>query len=227
MMSRPGELVRKARVIQRSEGFTHLLGYSLNYATPPWLFRYTNWYLYEFEHREMNEADFIPQIQDFTFRIVHSNEEADELAASVGSDFRRSAANIRKRLDRGALAFCIFIGSVIAYIGWVALSEKAKKAIDSLPHKVDFSNKEAYISGVKTTPEYRQKGLMTYGYFKKFQFLSETGIGKCRCAVPLHNIASQKAHARFEPRTYAQARYIKFLCFKFWKEKPLNLEHSC
>ena len=31
----------------------------------------------------------MPKIKDFTFKIVHSNEEADELAKSIGVDFRK------------------------------------------------------------------------------------------------------------------------------------------
>jgi len=184
-------------------------------------FQYDNFYLYEHKLQERNEADFLPEIQDFTFKIISSNEEADKLAEAIGSDFRRRFVTARSRLDKGAIAFCIFVKGEIAHIGWVALSEEAHKAVDNLPYRVYFSNHEACTGATETIPEYRGKGLMAYGYFKRFQFLREKGIVVSRNAVAKSNIASQKAHAKFSPRVYAEAKHLRLLRWHFWKEKPL------
>ena len=214
-------VLRRAKDIFQTEGLIPLLGRSFDFVRR-WFFEYGDYYLYEHTLKETNEADFMPRIHDLTFKIIHNNQEADELAATTGFDIRRRFANARNSLDKGAIAFCFFVEGEIAHIGWVALSEEAKKTLDSLPLKVDFSNNEAYVSSVETIPEYRGKGLMTYGYFKRQQFLREKGMIASRYAVAVSNVARQRAGARIDPEIYGRARYIKILWWKFWKEIPLT-----
>jgi hypothetical protein len=183
-------------------------------------FKYETYYLYEHTLAERNEADFMPKIQDFTFKIVSTKQQADELAAGLNFDSHLITA--RRRLDKGAIAFCVCVDRELAHIGWVALSKEAKNAIDSLPYHIDFSNKQAWTGATWTNPKYREKGLMAYGYFKRFQFLKERGIKSSRNAVDVGNIVSQKVHAKFSPKVYAKARYLKILSWKSWKETPLT-----
>jgi len=164
----------------------------------------------------------MPRIQNFTFRMVGTNEEADKLVASTGYDFRRRFVNAKRSLDKGAIAFCVFASGEIAHIGWVALSEEARKTFDRLPYKVDFSNGEASTGGTITVPKYRGKGLMAYGYFKRLQFLRERGVTASRNAVAVNNIASQKAQAKLGPKICARARYLKLLWWDCWKERPVH-----
>ena len=219
MISRLGVLLRRARDILQTEGLTPLLTRGFDFVKAP-LFQYGNYYLYQHTPKERNEADFMPRIQDFTFRMVATSEEADELAASTGYDFRRRFVNAKRSLDKGAIAFCVFVSGEIAHIGWVALGEEAKKTFDRLPYKVDFSNGEASTGGTVTVPKYRGKGLMAYGYLKRLQFLREQGVTASRNAVAVNNIASQKAHAKLSPKIYARARYLKLFWWNFWKEIP-------
>ena len=207
-------VLRRAKDIFQAEGLTPLLGRGFDFGRR-WFFRYGNYYLYEHTLEERNEADFMPTIQDFIFRIIHTNQEGDELAAATGYDFRRRFVTARHSLDKGAIAFCIFVNGEIAHIGWVALSEEAKNTFDNLPYKVDFSNNEACTGGTETIPDYRGKGLMAYGYFKRFQFLREKGMIASRNAVSKGNIASQRVHAKFGPKICAEARYLKLLWWKF------------
>ena len=183
-------------------------------------FKHETYYLYEHTLAERNEADFTPKIQDFTFKIVATKQQADELAA--GLNFDSHLITTRRRLDKGAIAFCICVDRELAHIGWVALSKEAKNAIDSLPYHIDFANKQAWTGATWTNPKYRGKGLMAYGYFKRFQFLKERGIKSSRNAVDVGNIVSQKVHAKFGPKVYAKARYLKILSWKFWGETPLT-----
>jgi len=221
MISRLGVLLRRARDILQTEGLKPLIKRGFDFMKAP-LFQYGNYYLYQHTLKERNEADFMPRIQDVTFRMVSTSEEADELAASTGYDFRRRFINARKSLDKGAIAFCFFVNEEIAHIGWVALSEEAKKTFDRLPYEVDFSNGEACTGGTITVPKYRGKGLMAYGYFKRLQFLKEQGVTASRNAVAVNNVASQKAHAKFAPKIYARARYLKLFWWDFWKERPVH-----
>jgi len=220
MISTLVAMLKRAKDILRTEGLKPLLRRSFDFVRVQF-FEYEDYYLYEYTLKERNEADFLPQIQDFTLKIISSNEEAGKLAEAIGSDFRRRFVSARRSLDKGAIAFCIFVKGEIVHIGWVALNEEAHKAVDNLPYKVDFSNNEACTGGTQTIPQYRSKGLMAYGYFKRFEFLREKGIVVSRNAVAKSNIASQKAHAKFSPRVHAEAKHLRLLWWHFWKEKPL------
>jgi hypothetical protein len=221
MISMLVAMFKRAKDILRTEGLKSLLTRGFDFASRL-LLGYGDCYLYEYTLKERNEADFLPKIQDFTLKIISSNEEADRLAEAIGSDFRRRFVTARSKLDKGAIAFCIFVKGEIAHIGWVALSEEAHKAVDNLPYRVDFSNHEACTGSTETIPEYRNKGLMSYGYFKRFEFLRGKGILVSRNAVAKSNTASQKAHARFSPKVYAEGKYLRLLRWYFWKEEPLE-----
>lgn len=213
-------MLKRANDILKTEGLKPLLTRGFDFVKA-WFFEYRDYYLYEYTLKERDEADYLPKIQDFTFKIISNNKEADELAEAIGSDFRGRFVRARNMLDRGAIAFCVFVKGEIAHIGWIALSVEAHKAVDNLPYRVDFLNHEACTGGTQTIPQYRSKGLMTYGYFKRFELLREKGILVSRNAVAKSNIASQKAHAKFSPRVHAEAKHLRLLWWHFWKEKPL------
>ena len=220
MISALVAMLKRAKDILKTEGLKPLLTRGFDFVKV-WFFEYGDYYLYEYTLKERNEADFLPQIQDFTFKIISSNDEADKLAEAIGSDFRRRFVKARSMLDRGAITFCFFVKGEIAHIGWIALSEEAHKAVDNLPYRVDFLNHEACTGGVETIPRYRGEGLMAYGHFKRFEFLRGKGIIVSRNAVAKSNIASQKANAKFGARVYAEARHLRLLWWHFWKENPL------
>jgi signal peptidase I len=172
-------------------------------------FDYRVVYLYEHTLKERPETDFLPMMQDYTFHIITTNQQADELAANGFQDLRKHWRTARQGLEAGAIAFCVFVGRELAHVGWVAMNNKAKDTFDSLPYRVGFSSNEACTGGTWTWPKYRGKGLMKYIYFKRFQYLWERGIKTSRNAVGVDNAASQKVHAKFGPRIYARARYLR------------------
>lgn len=182
-------------------------------------FQYGTFYVYEHTIKERNEADFLPKIQNFTVQIVYTNQQADELAAN-GFDFRSYSIHARRNLDKGAIAFCIFVGWELAHVGWVAMTEEAKNTVDPFPFRIDFSNKEACTGGTLTIPKYRRKGLQEYVQFKRFQFLWEKGIVTSRNTVHTNNIPAQRTNEKFHPKIHAKARYLKVLWWQFWKETP-------
>jgi len=217
-MSRPDSLFNRIKNVYRLEGLLPLIKRILAYLREN-SFRRETLYLYEHHITDRDETEFMPKINNFTFRIVETVQEVDELNRQ-GIDFKPHAVDVRQWLNRGAVAFCMFAGTELAHIGWVVLTEKAKKGLEPFPYHVDFSKKEACTGGTWTNPKYRGKGLMGYGYFKRFQFLKERGRLVSRNVVSVKNIASQRAHARFHPRIYAKACYIRLLCWKFWREEP-------
>ena len=162
----------------------------------------------------------MPKIQNFTLHIISTNQEADELAAK-GLDFRSYSYQAHRNLEKGAIAFCIFVGQELAHIGWVALTQEAMDAFELYPYRVNFLDKEACDGGELSIPKYRRKGLQTYIGFKKRQFLCEKGIKITRCSIAKSNIASQRVSNKFKPKVYAKARYLRILWWKNWKETPL------
>ena len=114
------------------------------------------------------------------------------------------------------------MGRELANIGWITLNNPAKDSLIDLPLQVDFSNREACTGGAATTPKYRNMGLMRYNYFKRLEFLKENGWLRDRAAVSKSNIAAQAGVARIGGvNIYAEARFLKLLWWKYWREKPL------
>ena len=215
-----GEILARAKDTFRREGLATLLKRGLGV----YIFHRDDYYLYvEDLHLagQMNEADYLPRIEGFTFSVVRSNEEADDLAEFMGQDFRARFFNARKRLDNGAVAFCAFANGEIANVGWAALTERAKRTLFDMPLRVDFSDGECYLGGSETAPEYRGKGLMTYNSYRMYRFRSENGINTARYAMAAGNSAARWQAAKFEPEMYARARFRKLLWWKSWKEAPL------
>ncbi len=220
MTTRPSFLLKRAREISQTEGLLPLVRQGFVFLVAHF-FRYENYYLYEHTIGESDEADFSPRVQDFTFKIVTTTQQADELAAA-GLDFGSHHPNERRGLEKGAVAFCFFIDGELAHVGRVATSQEAKNSFDSLPYRVDFSGKQACTGGTWTNPRYRGRGLMAYGFYKRLEFSREQGMKSSRNAVEAGNIASQKVHSKFEPEVYARARYLKIFGWKSWKETQIT-----
>lgn len=225
MLYRLTELFTVAKRVFQTEGLPTLLTRGFAFLIGNF-FQYGNYYLYEIDILEVLEQnkkpdDFLPEIPNLTLKIVSTNEQADELNKE-GFEFRSQFINARKRLDRGAIAFCIFMGRELANIGWITLTQQAKDSLHELPFKVDFSNNEACTGGALTKPKYRNMGLMRYNYFKRLEFLKENGRLKDRAAVDKDNVASQVGVAKISDNIYAEARFLKIMWCKFWKEKPLT-----
>jgi len=212
-------VLARAKFILQGEGPAALLRRAFEF----YIFSYGHYYLYRvgLAPLELNEADFLPNIEGLNFEIVRSSEEADKLAEAMGHDFRKRLVSARRRLDCGAIAFCAFVDGVIANVGWMAFTERARKTLFDLPLRVDFSGGECYISGSETSPGYRGKGLMNYNSYRMNRFRRENGIRTARYAMSVDNAAARRSGAWFAPDVYARARFIRVLWWKFWKETPL------
>jgi ribosomal protein S18 acetylase RimI-like enzyme len=198
-------------------------GMNIYKAVAPFAFQTFSCYLYESVLVERDEADYFPRIGNLTFVLVKSKPQLDGLAAF---GFNLSTLNVETRamLEQGALVGLLFVGQELASLEWAAASQRANRAINIYPLKIDFSRQEAYASGVWTSPRFRRNGLHTYVYYKLYESLRKCGVTKVKSIVATDNIAAQKAHQRFAPqeRIYARARYLKILGMQFWSEEPLD-----
>ena len=214
-------LFQRAKIVLKEKGLLTLVKRVFKFAARQVFFCETC-YLYDYTPeyvRGLSEADLMPKIDNFTFKVVSSNKAASDLETN-GFEFRSHVINARERLDKGAIAFCIFVGHEFANIGWVALNDEAMKSLAAPPFQVDFDKNESVTSSDMTNPKYRGLGLMPYNLFKRLEFLTDRGIVRDRAAVSKSNAAAVKASNKSGTRIYGEGCYLRILWWKFWKEKP-------
>jgi hypothetical protein len=213
-------LILRAKNIFREDGLKGLIYKGLTFpARLLASFKFRKFYIYEHDIIERKEADFYPRIPSLTFYIVTSNRGGEELA-SQGLNIYSISRETHQWLDKGAIAFCFFSGRKLCHIGWLALNEEAKNTFEPWPYRVNFPQ-EACTGGTQTVPEFEGKGLMTYGYYRRFEYLRLNGIKKSRNIVETSNLASQKVHEKFSPRK-SRGYYLRFGYWQFWKERQLE-----
>jgi len=169
----------------------------------------------------MCEADFLPRISNLDFYILEDKQQVDELL-SKGFELPPDLTVAEKRIAKGAKGFCFFVNRKLAHIGWVAMSEEAKSTIDPVPFKIDYANHEACMGGSITIPKYQGQGLMTYCLYKRLKYLFDKGILITRNRIIKGNIPSEKVHAKFRGRIYAELKYRKIMCFETVKVSHLQ-----
>ena len=156
----------------------------------------------------------------FRLKIVSSRQELEKLTRE-GFEFGHYQSTIAGWLEKGAIGFCVFIGPELGHIAYVAMNETSKTNLEP-PYKVDYSKSEACTGGAFTLPGYRGIGLFNYNYYQMLKFLKEKGITTVRNVVAVNNAASNKVIAMFNPKIYAEARYMEIFGWKLWKEKALR-----
>ena len=213
------ERLNRARYILRSEGAISLLRRLFSYLFSQ-IFCCQEFYVRHHFVGELNEADFLPRVKDFTFKLITSNEMADDLAKQIGFDFRKQILRAGRRLDTGAAAFCIFIQNQLAHVSWLGLSQEAKNSINSQPYPVNFAQHQGCVGAAETAPQYRGLGLMTYACFQRHEYMKEHGITMAVGIDETDNIAIYKSQSKFPTKIHSKAHYIKFLWWQYWKETP-------
>jgi hypothetical protein len=214
------EYLNRARYILRNEGTISLLRRTFSYLSS-YIFLCDEYYVVQYFVGELNEADFLPRVEDFTFKLITSNEMADDWAKRIGFDFRGQALHARRRLDAEAVAFCTVVQNHLAHIGWVGLSQKAKDSINPQPYQVNFAEHQGCIGGAETASRYRNNGLMSYNWVHVNNYMKQQGITMLLSIEPTDNVAVCKVQSKFPSRICAKARYIKFLWWQYWRETPL------
>jgi hypothetical protein len=215
-------LIIRMKAVYREEGLTSLFKRGFKYLVHR-VFSQVTYYLKEcpIQELEIDPDKFLPNIPDLTYRFIRNNREADEISIKF-KDFRLYYLNSRERLDKGAIAICIYIGQEPAYICWITMNEQAKATVDDVPCHIDFINGEAFVGGEMTIPKFRRKGLKTYGVHLRDVFLKEMGVIKKHSAISVRNAANLKATIGRKNMIYAKALYIKLFWWKFYKEMPIS-----
>ena len=195
------------------------------------LFRYNLFYrksYYLFRHKS---TDVIPEerlhsVQASTFIIVSTNEEADKLALTTGTDFRQRFPHAREALDNGGIAFCIFVDKEIVHISWACVNGEVQKILGEPPLKVDFANNEALVGSLWTHPKYRRMGLAPYVTRKRNLYMRDLGKAALLGTIAIGNTSSLKVPTSGRSKIYAVGRHLKILCWESWKETPIDLKQE-
>jgi len=177
-------------------------------------------YLYRHPLTERERSRYLPRLDSCEMRIVESAAQAEQLVTEGFEDFRERFLYSRRNLFLGAVAFCVYEDMHLAHIGWVALDERAKTCVDELPFQVSFDNGEACSGGSYTVPGYRGKGLMTYGFYERLEYLRVKGFKYVLNSVGVHNAPSQRVHAKFSPEVTGVGRLKRFFGWSRWTEYP-------
>ena len=221
-------LASRALQILREEGLSALLRHSI--AFPVYLLSHlVEWgsvYLYEYDLESGEMPQSCAPSESYLLNIVHTNEEADQLAARGFEDLRTRFIMARRNLSRGAIAFCVHEGGELANVGWIGFAKRAKECMDRVPYSVDFEHGETFTGGDFTVPNYRGKGLMFHNLGERVRYLQEGGHKVNRDAVPTGNIASQRVTERFAGKPRARAFYARVLGWSYFREKPLERDRS-
>ncbi|MDY6917883.1 MAG: hypothetical protein SVP26_08080 [Chloroflexota bacterium] len=227
-MQRLTFLLRRAKRIVQTEGRGPLARRALAFVMAHF-FEHRSYYLYRYDLervRSLDRASLLPQIDRLTCKMVSTNRQADELEAE-GFGFRSYSVNARRRLDSGAMAFCVFVGQELGSIAWVALDQKAKDSFNEPPVEVDFAGGEAWVGGYWTSPKHRRMGLHLYNITRTVEYPLERGFHTERYVIEKKNNPSQTAEARFGSEVYAEGRYLRVLWWRSWKERPLTEGDQC
>ena len=217
----------RAKDIYQKEGLTTLFKMTVAFLLSSLRFGYGFYYVTEHVLEKRNEPDFTPKIKDFTFKIVETTQQLDELARDGFDLSLLDITEARYRLEKGAIVILIFVERELALRHWSALTEEAKNTFNRYPYKVNFTDNEACLGGAWTNPKYRRQGLGMYSLFKLDEFLMSKGIKKKRGITLINNIAMLRVHEITdekigERRIYAKARYLRIGRLQFWKETPLE-----
>ena len=222
------ELFIRARIILKTEGITSLIVKVFVFVAKH-IFSYETYYITmrSLQNQTISKDDLIPDVADLTFKVITSNKEADELVAGGFEDFRSYQLNARQALEKGTIAFCLFVGTEVGYLTWLARSRDSQKIFNERPYQVDFDNSEACSVGARTVPKYRRKGLKSYGCLLRDEAAREMGIVTLRGIIATSNTANLRANARLADRVSqritGRAHYLKFLWLKSWKETPMDM----
>jgi len=222
MTSRFIKLINRAKDIYREEGVPTLVKRIFVFVLSPLVDEYNDFYIYGRPLKESNESDYLPDIQNVTYRVLETVEQLDELV-STGSDLSLLDINLaRYRLAKGAIAFLSFVDSELAYSSWAAFTKEAKKTVNRYPYRVDFANNEITGGELWTNPKYRRQGLAYYSSYMREQFLISRGATRNRFIVLASNEAAQMGAAKGGAELLAKAKYIRILGVEFWKERPIK-----
>jgi len=215
-------LLEMAKYIILNEGVIPFIKRFISLIRHQFFFR-QSYYLYGAALTGRTEPEYFPKIQDAALHIISSNSDVNRLTAD-GFIFNSWQPIYRYRLDKGAIAFCVFAGKELAHVHWAAVNETGRASLGEPPVKVNFENNEVVSGDSWTKPEFRGMGLARYAAQKRVDYMGEHGKTISRGSVRKANTEGQRVSLSPSKDMVAEARHLKILWWESWKETPLDSE---
>ncbi len=204
-------------------------------STSKSLFLSRNWFIYEHDLTNISakEEHLTPLLPEMKYTFVDEVKEVEQLKKE-GFRIPYAAFKDSERLERGAKAFCLFSGKDLIHIGWLCMTEEAKKSVTPVKYRLDFT-KMAAIEEAETFQEKNGAGnkrhgtfksFLAYSYFKRARYILESGKSIARYGILTGNLPSQRIVERLGARKISTIRLLRLLGFEIWNESPLKLAKS-
>jgi GNAT superfamily N-acetyltransferase len=153
-----------------------------------------------FYHLSIDAAASMPVTPPFDGVHLHVIESRDDVLALVQQgceNLLEVVPGMQRCLDGGAVAGCAFIGPEFASIDWMALSDGAKRVIDSSPYPPHLAEGEACTAGAFTLRRFRHRGIAAYRLSEQIQYLHRKGVHVCYNTIAVDNVPSQRCVERY------------------------------
>lgn len=222
--------LNRAQSILQNEGIAVLLKAIMLFLIRP-IYSHTVFLLsirYLEGYSDLNEADYRLTVDNLVFKVVSSNQQADELEKESYSfrfyptDFNYDRQTYKDWLDKGAIVFCAFVDKELAAIRWAITSQKVQDAIETYPIKLNYEH-EVFLRGAWTNPKYRGQGLSKYLlFFIVDPWLAERGVTNARGTTSPSNTTGLGLQRAWGSANYGKGHLYKILWLKFWREVYFN-----
>ena len=184
-------------------------------------------YIQDTNLTQMDTSIQEPQIKGFTFKVLTTANELDELIDG-GYELVMNFGRIKRGLKKGMIAFLGLVDRELASVGSACITEESKVTLREYPYDGDLDS-QVCIVGDWTNPKFRDSGISNYIKRKRQQLLKEKGFTFERSIVD-ENIAidvrSTRAQEKFEltykRRTYINVSLPGILGVELRKERSLN-----
>ncbi len=169
------------------------------------------------------EADFLPKTDNFCYKIISTNREADELTAD-GFHLASYEFNLRASLDKDVVVFCIFIGKELAHIVCLANNIRGKATVDPRPFSIDFQHGEVVTGKALTIPKFRRLRLRNYSAYLLRMYCLERDITRIKGTMLVNNYAALGAASLHGYMTIiSECRLVRIFWIKHYKCKQTEL----
>jgi hypothetical protein len=209
-------LAARVSLIIRIEGWAAFLNQAFSYCRGR-VFSFGTYYLYEKNIHFTAESPGSKPRVECEFKLI---SDINQLNSLVSEGYDPKVRSFIWKLEKGALAFCIFVHKELASVTWVGFDMQAKREIDNLPFTVEFKMGEVCSGASFTQPAFRGLELLRYTYLHIFNYLIQRQVTKDKFSINVKNTASQSAHAKLGFVIAGKWRYLKILGWENWKQRP-------
>jgi len=214
-------LYQRGKYILQHEGWLSFLKQGFSFVRNLF-FSYGDYYIYERELSGLSETEFASKIPDATLKIVSTTQELEGLMVE-GFDINRyfDAEELKLRINKGMILFCVFIGKNLAHRSFVAMNSKAN--VDPVLSRpvINWQN-EASIGPCTTYIKYRGLNLYPYTLSQICRYLQRENKQNVKITTSKYNSSSIRGIEQAKFRICREARYLRLFHLKFWKEKPIK-----